>query len=125
MDCHLCGDPITVYSTGRWRFSWDHVVPRAAGGSDDLWNLQPAHLGCNIRRGDTPLRQYRVSGPRSRAAAPPPAAPTRPAPRPCLVCGQMIDAPKNGQQLVHNGDCARRRSNELQRGYARRAAGKE
>lgn len=29
----------------------DHVVPFTRGGSSDPSNLQPAHLGCNSRKG--------------------------------------------------------------------------
>jgi hypothetical protein len=31
--------------------SFDHVVPRSKGGSDDLENLRLAHWGCNRDRG--------------------------------------------------------------------------
>jgi hypothetical protein len=30
----------------------DHIVPLAAGGSDRLDNLQPAHRMCNVEKGD-------------------------------------------------------------------------
>lgn len=45
--CWLCagligdGDPWDV----------DHVVPRVAGGGDELDNLRPAHASCNRSRG--------------------------------------------------------------------------
>lgn len=28
-------------------FTWDHIVPKSAGGSDSLDNLQPMHRHCN------------------------------------------------------------------------------
>jgi hypothetical protein len=28
-------------------FTWDHIVPKAAGGGDSLDNLQPMHKHCN------------------------------------------------------------------------------
>jgi 5-methylcytosine-specific restriction endonuclease McrA len=30
----------------------DHVVPLAAGGSDAIGNLQPAHRQCNVDKGE-------------------------------------------------------------------------
>lgn len=46
--CHLCHQPIlgTV--------SIDHVIPRSKGGSDDIRNLRPACLACNVKRGTKP-----------------------------------------------------------------------
>jgi hypothetical protein len=44
--CWLCGLPGARTA--------DHVVPRSAGGGDDLGNLRPAHRGCNSARGNTP-----------------------------------------------------------------------
>jgi 5-methylcytosine-specific restriction endonuclease McrA len=28
-------------------FTWDHIVPKAAGGADSVENLQPMHRHCN------------------------------------------------------------------------------
>ena len=47
--CHICGQPI--YG----RVSADHIVPVALGGSDDVSNLAPSHLRCNVKRGVKPL----------------------------------------------------------------------
>ena len=33
----------------------DHIVGRARGGTDDLWNLQAVHALCNQRKGDRPM----------------------------------------------------------------------
>jgi len=35
----------------RRRPSFDHIIPRAAGGGDQEANLQLAHADCNKRRG--------------------------------------------------------------------------
>lgn len=48
--CHLCG----AYGAT----TADHLVPRAAGGSDDLDNLRPAHQSCNSARQDMPLADW-------------------------------------------------------------------
>lgn len=52
--CYLDGRPIR--RDVRWPHplspSVDHVVPRAAGGSDDPANLRAAHWGCNQAKGD-------------------------------------------------------------------------
>ena len=35
----------------KWRPSFDHIIPRAAGGPDDEENLQLAHAVCNKIKG--------------------------------------------------------------------------
>lgn len=54
--CQLCGDKIPKGQDYDPRDcdlypSIDHIVPRSAGGTDDDWNLQAAHWGCNVRKG--------------------------------------------------------------------------
>lgn len=48
-DCKICGDSVDMDVDKRdwFRPSVDHIVPRAAGGTDDPTNLQLAHLWCN------------------------------------------------------------------------------
>ena len=60
--CHLCGMPGADTA--------DHVIARAAGGTDDLDNLRPAHSSCNSSRQATPLAVWhaRHRPPASRAA---------------------------------------------------------
>jgi hypothetical protein len=41
--CPWCNKPIYNIND----FSWDHIIPRALGGTDDLENLQPMHKRCN------------------------------------------------------------------------------
>lgn len=36
-------------------FTRDHVIPRSKGGSDEIWNLRPAHHECNRDRGNGPV----------------------------------------------------------------------
>ncbi len=38
-------------------FTRDHFVPRSKGGTDDIWNLRPAHHECNRDRGDGPVER--------------------------------------------------------------------
>ena len=57
--CALCGKPMprsrfevahaTIWK--RERPTFDHIVPRAAGGPDREDNLQLAHARCNRRKG--------------------------------------------------------------------------
>lgn len=56
-DCHICGDPVDLDAPPNQLDSptLDHVVPRAAGGTDDLDNLRLAHLYCNSVKGARPL----------------------------------------------------------------------
>lgn len=44
--CHICKRPIQ-----QDQLSFDHLVPVAHGGAHAEWNLRPAHLTCNKRRG--------------------------------------------------------------------------
>lgn len=55
--CGICGDPIEqalarVSTYNDWALTVDHIVPRAHGGGDNLFNLQPAHWWCNSVKGD-------------------------------------------------------------------------
>lgn len=58
--CHLCGLPGATTA--------DHIVPRSAGGSDDLDNLAPAHGQCNSRRRDMPLPAWFAKYPLTKRA---------------------------------------------------------
>jgi 5-methylcytosine-specific restriction endonuclease McrA len=45
--CHLCGTDGADTA--------DHLLPRSAGGANELANLAPAHRACNTQRGTMPL----------------------------------------------------------------------
>jgi hypothetical protein len=57
--CHLCQQPIdtAIKHPDPFSFSIDHVIPRSKQGSHSIENLRPAHLSCNINRGDKPIHQ--------------------------------------------------------------------
>lgn len=48
--CHLCATDGAD--------SPDHVIPRSKGGGNGLDNLRPAHLSCNMARGDMDLAEW-------------------------------------------------------------------
>ena len=58
--CALCGKtmPASRYAVPhatvwkRERPTFDHIVPRSAGGPDRIENFQLAHARCNKRKGD-------------------------------------------------------------------------
>jgi len=52
--CHYCGSGSRggVGLTGRKATTRDHIVPVAAGGSNQWWNLVPACAECNQAKGD-------------------------------------------------------------------------
>lgn len=51
--CRICGDPIDVSLPASHPMgpSVGHVVPRSKGGGNELSNLRPEHLSCNIGLG--------------------------------------------------------------------------
>lgn len=52
--CHLCGLRVRydVYMKHPWYVTIDHLIPRSAGGTNDLHNLATAHHWCNEYRAD-------------------------------------------------------------------------
>ena len=67
-NCKLCGQPILIDSDymryepnyDKMAFSWDHVIPKSEGGSNDLENMQPTHKLCNNRRGTEPVNDNKT-----------------------------------------------------------------
>lgn len=47
-DCFICKEPFADEKP-----TIDHWIPRAAGGSDDVFNLRLTHKRCNVLKGDT------------------------------------------------------------------------
>ncbi len=58
-DCSICGSTLDRREPEQWRnpraISFDHVLPRSAGGLSNLANLRLAHRSCNMERGNDPL----------------------------------------------------------------------
>ncbi|MDE0330130.1 MAG: HNH endonuclease signature motif containing protein [Anaerolineaceae bacterium] len=50
-ECGICGLPFDMLNFNPSSIEVDHIKPRAAGGTDDLDNLQLAHARCNQRKG--------------------------------------------------------------------------
>lgn len=53
--CAYCGRPITLEE-----MTADHVVPKAAGGSNKISNLLPCCRECNSSKANSSLSQYRA-----------------------------------------------------------------
>lgn len=49
--CGICGQAFDMLNFNPSSIEVDHIKPRAAGGTDDLDNLQLAHARCNQRKG--------------------------------------------------------------------------
>jgi len=51
--CGICDLQIAAeYDDRRYMPSLDHIVPLSKGGEHSYANTQPAHLLCNIRKGN-------------------------------------------------------------------------
>lgn len=59
--CILCGDPIdpTLKAPHNMSRTIEHLTPIAQGGCHDLDNIDFAHYGCNARKQDRTLDEYR------------------------------------------------------------------
>lgn len=59
--CHLCGTLMNLLrgratKVGRNFATFDHVIPRAKGGTAHYSNLKLAHRRCNSARNDRPIQ---------------------------------------------------------------------
>lgn len=51
-NCWLCGGPMDFTDNGDLLYAtFDHVIPRANGGTDSMSNMRLSHRVCNERRG--------------------------------------------------------------------------
>jgi hypothetical protein len=62
--CQLCGDPVdaAVAWPAAGSPSLDHIEPLSKGGTHELDNVQLAHLGCNIRKGNRTHERVILNG---------------------------------------------------------------
>jgi hypothetical protein len=51
--CAYCGQPLTAKT-----HTWDHYVPRSAGGTSEPANLVHACGNCNSRKGSQPAEEF-------------------------------------------------------------------
>lgn len=52
--CILCGEPITNVKD----LTTEHIRPKSRFGSNEDWNLAPAHAYCNFEKGSMTLREW-------------------------------------------------------------------
>lgn len=59
--CILCGQPIdpTLKAPHNMSRTIEHLTPIARGGRHDIDNIDFAHYGCNARKQDRTLKEYR------------------------------------------------------------------
>jgi len=105
-DCTICHEPIDLdlKHPDPWCLSLDHAVPISKGGSEELSNVKPSHLRCNMRKGNnayvTPAYARRASSghkQKKRYGA-------RPDPRPCQWC-ETIFQPNQGPHRYCSAQC--------------------
>jgi len=59
--CYLCGKPVDkTIKTGIMAPSVDHIISRNSGGElSNISNLHLVHRGCNSKKSDLTLEEYR------------------------------------------------------------------
>lgn len=58
--CAYCGNDLVMYSEGdEKQMEFEHIVPKALGGTDDESNLNPTCVCCNREKGVLNLEAYR------------------------------------------------------------------
>ena len=55
--CHICGQGEDITDP----FEIEHIIPKAAKGSDDLTNLGLAHRSCNRAKGSKAIGSKQAS----------------------------------------------------------------
>lgn len=53
--CGICGEPIDLKARNQKALTIDEILPRSKGGAKVIANQQPAHRGCNTRKGSKQL----------------------------------------------------------------------
>jgi len=57
-DCTICGSSLDRHlrkPNHPQYITFDHIIPRSSGGTDDFINIRLAHRRCNEERGNDPI----------------------------------------------------------------------
>lgn len=57
--CWFCGHRMGMSPSNPFFRTWDHIVPRSKGGTDDAWNLVRACRTCNVNKASKSLEEFR------------------------------------------------------------------
>lgn len=52
--CACCGEPIFKMED----FSWDHIIAKSKGGPNQIGNMVPMHVWCNVEKGSEVDEKY-------------------------------------------------------------------
>lgn len=52
--CACCGEPIFKMED----FSWDHIIAKSKGGPNQIGNMVPMHVWCNVEKGSDVDEKY-------------------------------------------------------------------
>lgn len=91
--CHYCGKGLSLKEATR-----DHRTPKCRGGSDRIWNIVPACLPCNQKKGWRTEAEFLRARPvfdqeRKALSTNPQPRPAIDKPKPCTLSGEEMNEP--------------------------------